>query len=796
MEKIAKKILMIVSLLIFGILNVSATVIPDSRKREAVAYRYSVNGTIIKTEPCNAITQKEIEQEFELPSIDKLVTTPGYSSEYSLLINRIHVADSYDLFFSGRYEHSFSFDDDTFEMSIKGDVYTEVQYLTKSGDWGVPYIQAIPIDDKVYGDIVDISNQGESQINVPDGIKVNVVKFVSDGKEYDVQTSTKALIMEIYDIDNNLIQTFWPYQLNDGVVITFGIGIYYIAIYPLAKYEGVKYFYPSDYSFGIMGKTAQCKKPDIYYNGRYVELKSNEEDSNAEIYYSISSGRAGNVADGTLIDLEGLNEISVVGKSVGLLDSEVVTFTPKYYANDSDVFTTYVGQFESAYEWLLKQDRDGDGEADGYGGCKDFESLTVHGPLDENDFACMSGFYNLRKLDLKYMNRFSIPQGAFFNMDNMEYLIMPETVVTNHGDLFKDNSRLSAIRFTSPTETVMPSGMLNGIENPNLLLYVRFDDYAREVEDKFPNVILGVDKGDGVVVAGEAKSKIQLYDGYPFYCPIEFSAKEAEFTREFNKTTELFGGCAGWELMTLPFRAHGFNHAEKGSIYSFADGRVPSTNDYSRKFWLYYRGAAGPDFIPEWVGAESMEPNAPYLVAMPNNELYYDEYNLNGTVTFIGTGVFVPVTPEEMSIDFGNGDRLVATYRPVAMTDRMMAINDEDYYSDGKNYLPGSCFLGKTFQSRDIRPFECYLLTEDANRRAMPIFDTSSVEKLFGDNNLKVWSEGHDIVILSAKKTVIGVYDMAGRCVRTATAVAGEETRLTDFAPGVYFIGGKKLLIK
>lgn len=1018
MGKINRICLTLVTVMLFGSLHVLGDAIPNPDKRVGVAYRHLINGKEIGTANCDSKTQKEIEAEIELSQLRDDFMFPMVLEYY----NRNDEAD----YVKDNFNFNYSYSGANYDLRIKGNFYYELQYLTAFGSWGVPYVKSVSFEETVTGKIIDMSIPAYSKIEVPDGLKVNVVRIFSDGRNFTAKTSSLSANMEIYDYNGTLVQKIMTYELYKGIDITLSAGWYYAVLYTLPEHKDDKYVYPTEYHLSLgaydgkvptpvieeqngevsiecelqdatiyyyilesdeepdiamilekgekytkpfypnknceiaavatynnldssdiarftvssyavpspeiedngsiiniggsnegcsyyyclsydenynsdsfvpfeepfeldynvnvfaiaklqgwadspvamLGvkdrKTAiptlikfdkderklylECASSDstiyyrkqglsvwetysnyidvrengvieayassphrldsdvipftisefscnpaiITYDGRYATIYIDDENPEGEIRYSSAKESVSGIAThGGKVDLEGLYELTAKVTREGYTDSEPVTFTPMYYANEMEVFTTSVGQFESVFEWLRESGSYSQGNGE-----ESVEEMTVHGVMNGPDFDYIRNFKNLRILDLKELKGEKLPAGTLFGMDGLEYLVMPESLSVSDGNVFKDNSRLSAIRFTSPTETVMPSGLLNGIENPNLLLYVRFADYAKEVEDKFPNVILGVDNGEGVVVAGEAKSKIQLYDGYPFYCPIEFSAKEAEFTREFNKTTELFGGCAGWELMTLPFRAHGFNHAEKGSIYSFADNRIPSTNEYSRKFWLYYRGSTGPDFIPEWVGADSMEPNAPYLVAMPNNELYYDEYNLNGTVTFIGTGVFVPATPEEMSIDFGNGDRLVATYRPVAMTDRMMAINDEDYYSDGKNYLPGSCFLGKTFQSRDIRPFECYLLTEDANRRAMPIFDTSSVEKLFGDNDMKVWSEGHDIVILSAKKTSFSVYDMAGRCVRTATAVAGEETRLTDFAPGVYFIGGKKLLIK
>ena len=99
---------------------------------------------------------------------------------------------------------------------------------------------------------------------------------------------------------------------------------------------------------------------------------------------------------------------------------------------------------------------------------------------------------------------------------------------------------------------------------------------------------------------------------------------------------ETGGNGKGWETIALPFDVQRIVHSTRGEIVPFA-GYGSASN--RKPFWLGNMSASG------FKRASSIQANEPYIIAMPNNSKYNNDYNLAGDVTFSADNVQVAKTP-------------------------------------------------------------------------------------------------------------------------------------------------------
>lgn len=142
-------------------------------------------------------------------------------------------------------------------------------------------------------------------------------------------------------------------------------------------------------------------------------------------------------------------------------------------------------------------------------------------------------------------------------------------------------------------------------------------------------------------------------DSYVFTVPKPFTAKKISYTRYFNNGTG-HGSSSGWETIVLPFSPVSFTHETKGTLapfYSEVEGANP--------FWLRKLTDAGFEDVT------TMEPHVPYIIAMPNHDRYFEEYRLNGWVTFEGENVEISSETLKPDAVSGSSFMLQPTYEPV-----------------------------------------------------------------------------------------------------------------------------------
>ena len=286
----------------------------------------------------------------------------------------------------------------------------------------------------------------------------------------------------------------------------------------------------------------------------------------------------------------------------------------------------------------------------------------------------------------------------------------------------------------------LTADMLDGIDNPNLLVFV---SEASKAPAGVQNVVI-----DGVA------EEIILTDATGnnnFYSPQSFTAKSISYSRDFSQTTEIEVS-RGWETIALPFDVQSITHESHGTLVPFGG----DNNGYH--FWLRKLSDNG------LTRATQIEANKPYIISMPNNTVYPSVYNQNGTVTFSSTDVTVPETWAQS--DSYNNVTLHAAFQQVEQGNSVYALNVGEARGD---HPEGSVFEQNY---RDIRPFQAYTTHSAGTRHFITLEslgggngDATGIDELrmeSGEWKENVWYslDGHR---LDAKPTKKGVYVKDGR---------------------------------
>ena len=293
--------------------------------------------------------------------------------------------------------------------------------------------------------------------------------------------------------------------------------------------------------------------------------------------------------------------------------------------------------------------------------------------------------------------------------------------------------------------SALTADMLQGIDNPNLLVYVNEASLAPQ----------GV---QNVIINGQAK-EIILTDATSgnnnFFCPQPFRVEKISYTREFKQQTEV-GVSRGWEGIALPFNVQTITHETKGTITPFGSGN-------GKHFWL--RAYDGEKMY----SARGMEAYAPYVIAMPNSDSYFADYNLNGRVTFSATNTEVYETPDFSFMENEPGMPLmtIPVFQRKAQSDSIYAIN--------VGQARGGHAEGSVFEAglREVRPFEVYTVHHGQGARPRYIPIPAQGNDATGIKDIENISDARE-----------NWYDLNGR------KLSGEPK-----AKGVYLQNGKKVVI-
>lgn len=268
------------------------------------------------------------------------------------------------------------------------------------------------------------------------------------------------------------------------------------------------------------------------------------------------------------------------------------------------------------------------------------------------------------------------------------------TVVGIDEDALKDNTALAAI-FWNPEVAFTAK-----VSNPNLLLYVKDAQYAPAT---IQNVVVN-NQAENIVL-------VEAASGNDFYCPQAFTAKRISYEHNYSMISG-YKTCQGWETLVLPFDVTMMINAKGQELTPYINWQYGNS---LRPFWLYEMTTQG------WKAGSAIKANTPYIISMPNNEMYDVSFNQTGNIQFIGTNVEVKASTEMKTGQHGN-KRLVANYQTQEPNADIYALNVSNEWSQNTAMeVEGSTFIRSL---RSVHPFEAYLTVEGSNAPlAIPLFE-------------------------------------------------------------------------
>ena len=469
-----------------------------------------------------------------------------------------------------------------------------------------------------------------------------------------------------------------------------------------------------------------CETPVMAFDGHTVTLTSATPE--AKIYYTLNGTDPTDQSTpyGTTFNPGGLCTVKAVAMREDMNSSHVMTCTLPCYYDGGEVYVAVADSMEKAFAWC---------------GLPRKSSLTVHGTLGSKDFATLRKMAALEHLDLSSVTLSRLDDQALASMSLIS-VSMPSTPFTCGSKVLGGCTRLAAIEWNSTTK--VPEDILGGMELPNLLLYVKNVSVASA---SFKNVVVGT-QAEEIVLSDT--------EGSNFYCLREFTARSIRYTHTYGQKT-VIGQCTGWESIALPFAPTSITHAVNGSMSPFA---AQSKED--KPFWLCELTHMG------FESADRIEANKPYLIAMPNNDKYSDEYILAGEVTFSGKDVKV-LASSDLTTDAKDGNIFTPNfvYRDKATC---MTLNVGEEY-DG--HLPGSLFASNY---RQAKPFEAYVTTAGMMSRKQVWFiedQTTGLEEWNIPSSAEItltWVQGKVIAKGTRKGDLVTVHDLNGRLLNSVTA--------------------------
>lgn len=373
----------------------------------------------------------------------------------------------------------------------------------------------------------------------------------------------------------------------------------------------------------------------------------------------------------------------------------------------------------------------------------------------------------------------SIEKNAFWAC-NLITITIPSTLTNLSGDVFTHNS-ISAIVWKPNMD--IPDATFYPVKY--CLVYIS-DAKLKVPESWETKNIIVAGKADDILI-GELDQDQYFTD---FIIPEPFVAKRISYQRDF-KAWQISGleYSAGWESIALPFDVTAFSHETKGTVAPFG-----SSVSGAKPFWLRELTANG------YTSVATLKANKPYIISVPNNPEYPEEYNLTGVITFIAeseAGINIPATPEVLPFGETNTYKLIPTFKTVKKGENVYALNTSEY-----NSVPiGGAFV-KNY--RNIKPFEAYVVSKESVSRAPLMYsiggeggEITGLEEIMKkeEESLKVCTVGNVLYINSDRDRNISIYDVTGRIVRVVEVCEGSNT-VTGLSSGFYFLEGKKIAIK
>lgn len=335
------------------------------------------------------------------------------------------------------------------------------------------------------------------------------------------------------------------------------------------------------------------------------------------------------------------------------------------------------------------------------------------GDLSDN---CLAQYFFYRMSSLKQIILPStITQMDYCSMagTSIQEIQIPSTVTTMGGCVFESCDQLSFLRIPS-TVTSVAYGWSTFLTGCDRLANIVWETSA-DIGFQRPNniCVLHLEGGGAnasVIVAGSRDEwpcvardgqvdSLSLTHSDESWEPIlcysngySYKAKKASLKMFFSQIeTSVNGTPCGWRTIVVPFDVDKVISKKRGLLAPFG-----SNVEGAKPFWLRELTPNG------FVNATSIKANIPYIIALPNNPNYLEEYNIDGLITFTAENATIAVTPNPLPAAEGPDYDLQPTYEYV--------LHSRDVYALNYNYTIRDVPRGSVFanMSDDLSPFEAY----------------------------------------------------------------------------------------
>lgn len=380
------------------------------------------------------------------------------------------------------------------------------------------------------------------------------------------------------------------------------------------------------------------------------------------------------------------------------------------------------------------------------------------------------GQSRLRKLTLP-ASITTIGEYAFSWCYDLVSINIPASVDAIGDAILHNTYRISSIAWDSNLEILESYFQVQSpyVYNPNLLVYVKGDKAVPAAWTTH-------------VVRDGQLEQIAIDYRYWFYAAKPFHVNNISCKYEYSLPTEK-QTAAGWCGIALPFTVQSFSHPTKGNLAPFGSENA----DAYKPFWLRELTAEGFKDTPK------LQANHPYVIAMPNNPLYDDQYNIVGEVTFSSQNITVPVSTPVRSE--GPEYTLVPNLQYLYANDSLYVLNKTEY--DG--HPAGSVFVKGL---RNLYQYDVYAISMQSPAFAPALYSigggsATALEKILlkEESTLKIYSQRRTLYIESDKPRSIPLYGTDGILVRSLSVGEGKNT-IDNLPCGIYFLEGRKVILR
>lgn len=566
-----------------------------------------------------------------------------------------------------------------------------------------------------------------------DWFKVTTPVIQQEGKSFSITCSTPDAAI-YYSLDGD--------PLDGGILYTAPVGLVDNRVVRAVATK--KNFHDSEMAT-LMPDLFVCDVPTFNYNGRYLQIQTGED---MTIHYTTDGSKPTEESDicNGQVEIANLCTVRAIATRRDFRDSPEASFTVNYLYDGEEASLDEAGKLEDVFQWI--------------GGTGTVEELTVNGKLNAKDLNFIRSISTLKHLDLSAATYEgdNLPDEAFANLQLISFS-SPKQLSSVGSHLFKGCDQLAAVVWNA--NVVIPENVISDIKNPNFLLYVN-------------SLIYTPSSYKGNLISGGQATSITLSDsetGNNFYCPQRFYTQRISYTHTYSQTTES-GTTRGWETLALPFDVETITHEKRGALAPFAKGEDITK---FKPFWLYELKETGFDRSGE------IKAYTPYILSMPNNPDYADDYILAGNVTFTANNIYIETDTAKVTMK--GSVRFTPTMLRQEKASEVLAINLTDCTINGTFYASGSAFIA---DMRAVRPFEAYALV-NANS-APQIYEVG--EFLWGTLSDIRSSEMKQLEAIGQKR---GIYDLSGRRLSKDSSIL-EKKNLQH--QRVYIINGKKTMVK